>query len=56
VYAFGLAAGEDQFMHGRPLHPRAFHEHSPSPRWESAPCPRFYVRPGRSHATTLRDR
>jgi CRISPR/Cas system-associated exonuclease Cas4 (RecB family) len=55
VYAFGLAGGEDQFMHGRPLHPRAFHERSPSPRWESAPCPRFYVGPGRTHAATPRD-
>lgn len=44
VYGFGLAAGEDQFMHGRPLHPRAFHERSPSPRWRSAPCSTFYVR------------
>lgn len=43
VYAFGLAAGEDQFMHGRSLHPRAFHERSGSPRWDSSPCPRFYV-------------
>jgi len=42
VYAFALAGGEDRLMHGRSLHPRAFHEHSPSPRWESSPCPTFY--------------
>ena len=45
LYAFGLAAGEDQFMHGRALHPRAFHEHSPSARWASSPCPMFFVGP-----------
>ncbi len=45
VFAFGLAAGEDVFMHGRSLHPRAFHEISPSPRWTSARCPMFFVPP-----------
>jgi PD-(D/E)XK nuclease superfamily len=44
VYGFTLAAGEDQFMHGRWLHPRAFHERSPSARWRSAASPIFYAR------------
>ena len=43
VYGFTLAAGEDQLMHGRWLHPRAFHERSPSARWRSA-SPAFYTR------------
>lgn len=44
VYGFTLAAGEDQFMHGRWLHPRAFHERSPSARWRSATSPAFFTR------------
>lgn len=52
LYVFGLAAGEDQFMHGRALHPRAFHEQSPSARWTSSPCPMFFVR---SHAAIGED-
>ncbi len=42
IFAFGLGAGEDEFMHGRALQPRSFHEHSPSPRWRSSPCAQFH--------------
>lgn len=36
LYLFNLQSSEDLNHHGRRLHPQAFHERSPGPRWPSA--------------------